>query len=137
MRSSSPPSRVMWVIWRSSSGSPRRSGTGGSAFRPTLCWRKRDSNPRSHLKEQPAELHLFDLRCSPEHCPGAARRSWGHAPDEVGPRVRIPFAPAVESRANLTSSIRAVKFAKRDGVTRRYAAWFGAESVPAGSLAND
>jgi hypothetical protein len=62
--------------------------------RDSLRWRKRDSNPRSHLKEQPAELHLFDLRCSSEHCPGAARRSWGHAPDEVGPRVRIPFAPA-------------------------------------------
>ena len=42
-----------------------------------------------------------------------------------------------ESRANLISSIKALKFAKRDGVTRRYAAWFGAESVPAGSFAND
>jgi len=33
-----------------------------------------------------------------KHCPGAARRSWGHAPDEVGPRVRIPFAPAESPR---------------------------------------
>jgi hypothetical protein len=48
-----------------------------------------------------------------------------------------PAPSSGESRANLTSSIRALKFAKRDGVTRRYAAWFGAESVPAGSLAND
>jgi hypothetical protein len=48
-----------------------------------------------------------------------------------------PVPSSGESRANLTSSIRALKFAKRDGVTRRYAAWFGAESVPAGSLAND
>jgi hypothetical protein len=51
--------------------------------------------------------------------------------------VRIQLPPAEESPANLTSSIRALKFAKRDGVTRRYAAWFGAERVPAGSLAND
>jgi len=48
-----------------------------------------------------------------------------------------PVSSSGESRANLISSIRALKFAKRDGVTRRYAAWFGAESVPAGSLAND
>jgi hypothetical protein len=48
-----------------------------------------------------------------------------------------PAPSSGESPANLTSSIRALKFAKRDGVTRRYAAWFGAESVPAGSLAND
>jgi hypothetical protein len=34
------------------------------------------------------------LRWSPEQCPGAARRSWRQAPDEVGPPVRIPFAPA-------------------------------------------
>ena len=36
-----------------------------------------------------------------------------------------PVSSSGESRANLTSSIRALKFAKRDGVTRRYAAWFG------------
>src|SRR5207244_1639679 len=34
------------------------------------------------------------LRWSSEHRPGAARRSWRHAPDEVGPPVRSPFAPA-------------------------------------------
>jgi len=26
----------------------------------SLRWRKRDSNPRSHLKEEPTGLHLFD-----------------------------------------------------------------------------
>ena len=36
-----------------------------------------------------------------------------------------PSPSSGESRANLTSSIRALKFAKRDGVTRRYA-WPGA-----------
>ena len=36
-----------------------------------------------------------------------------------------PSPSSGESRANLISSIRALKFAKRDGVTRRYAAWFG------------
>jgi hypothetical protein len=74
----------------------------------TLRWRKRDSNPRSHLKEQPAELHLFDLRCSPEHCSGAARRSRGHAPDEVGPRVRIRFAPAASHERTCVVAMPAV-----------------------------
>jgi len=54
-----------------------------------------------------------------------------------GTKGSNPACSSGESRANLPSSIRALKFAKRDGVTRRYAAWFGAESVPAGSLAND
>jgi hypothetical protein len=35
------------------------------------------------------------LRWSPEQCPGAARRSWRQAPDEVGPPVRIPSAPLI------------------------------------------
>jgi hypothetical protein len=66
----------------------------------------------------------------PERASGAWQNTIGVA---LHTRPRLDL---LESRANLTSSIRALKSAKRDGVTRRYAAWFGAESVPAGSLAN-
>ncbi len=34
--------------------------TKKSGSHATLRWRKQDSNPRSHLKEQPTGLHVFD-----------------------------------------------------------------------------
>src|SRR5438067_5638402 len=69
----------------------RRAAVSSSHLTPR--WRKQDSNPGSHLKGLPAGLHVFDS-LSPEHCPGAAGRSWDHAPNEVGPRVGIFFPPA-------------------------------------------
>ena len=68
------------------------------------------------------------LRWSPEHCPGAARRSWRHAPDEVGPPVRIPFAPA----ASLSQRCTSWAVSANPALWRRSAAGWGRENRRAG-----
>jgi hypothetical protein len=56
-----------------------------------------DSNPRSHLKEEAAELHLFDSAGLLSNARVQLGGRASQAPDEVGPRVRIRLPPG-ESR---------------------------------------
>ena len=48
-----------------------------------------DSNPRSHLKEEAAELHLFDSAGLLSNARVQLGGRASQAPDEVGPRVRL------------------------------------------------
>ena len=60
----------------------------------TPRWREMDSNPRSHLKEEAAELHRFDSAGLLSNARVQLGGRASQAPDEVGPRVRIRLPPA-------------------------------------------
>jgi hypothetical protein len=81
------------------------SAAQGPKVRMTRRWREQDSNRRSHLKEEPAELHLFDsvalLSIARVRLGVSAPRA-----GRGGTASSNPLCSSGESDANLTNTRR-------------------------------